>query len=83
VSRFFECYFSIPRWHRIIHSNGPWYMPQEPVPPDPGRDGDPSRVPSWPEWIDDPAYLAMWAVDDDPGDPNHGANTPDRYWAVT
>ena len=45
-------------------------MPQEPVPPDPGRDGDPSRAPSWPEWMDDPAYLAMRAADEDPGDPD-------------
>src|SRR5580693_977559 len=43
-------------------------MPQEPAPPDPGREGDPSRVPSWPEWMDDPAYLALRAVDEDPGD---------------
>src|SRR5580692_2596700 len=43
-------------------------MHQEPVPPDPGRDGDPSRVPSWPEWMDDPAYLALRAADEDPGD---------------
>src|SRR5580692_5577064 len=45
-------------------------MPQEPAPPDPGREGDPSRVPSWPEWMDDPAYLALRAVDEDPGDPD-------------
>jgi hypothetical protein len=43
-------------------------MHQEPVPPDPGRDGDPPRVPSWPEWMDDPAYLALRAADEDPGD---------------
>jgi hypothetical protein len=46
-------------------------MPQEPVSPDPGRDGDPSRVPSWPEWMDDPAYLTARAEDadlvDEPG----------------
>src|SRR5580658_5024449 len=51
-----------------MHSNGPWYLPQEPAPPDPGREGDPSRVPSWPEWMDDPAYLALRAADEDPGD---------------
>ena len=45
-------------------------MPQEPAPPDPGREGDPSRVPSWPEWMDDPAYLALRAADEDPGDPD-------------
>src|SRR5580693_2905409 len=43
-------------------------MPPGPVPPDPGREGDPSRVPSWPEWMDDPAYLALRAGDEDPGD---------------
>jgi Domain of unknown function (DUF222) len=43
-------------------------MQQEPVPPDPGQDGDPSRVPSWPAWMDDPAYLAARAGDADPGD---------------
>ena len=43
-------------------------MDQGPVPPDPGRDGDPSRVPSWPAWMDDPAYLAARAADEDPGD---------------
>jgi hypothetical protein len=35
-------------------------MHQEPVYPDPG--------PSCPDWMDDPAYLAMRAEDDDPGD---------------
>ena len=35
-------------------------MPQEPVSPDPG--------PSCPEWMDDPAYLALRAADEDPGD---------------
>ena len=35
-------------------------MHQEPVSPDPG--------PSCPEWMDDPAYLAMRAEDEDPGD---------------
>ena len=35
-------------------------MPQEPVSPDPG--------PSCPDWMDDPAYLAMRAEDEDPGD---------------
>ncbi len=43
-------------------------MHQEPVPPGPGRDEDPRRVPSWPDWMDDPAYLAVRAADDDPGD---------------
>jgi hypothetical protein len=35
-------------------------MHQEPVSPDPG--------PSCPDWMDDPAYLAMRAEDEDPGD---------------
>src|SRR5271169_1945903 len=43
-------------------------MQQEPVPPDPGRDEDPRRVPPWPDWMDDPAYLAARAGDEDPGD---------------
>ena len=43
-------------------------MHQEPVPQDPGRDGGPPRVPSWPDWMDDPAYLASRAEDEDPGD---------------
>ncbi len=43
-------------------------MHQEPVPPDPGRDEGPRRVPSWPEWMDDPAYLSARAADEDPGD---------------
>jgi hypothetical protein len=45
-------------------------MPSEPVPPDPGRDEDPRPVPPWPEWMDDPAYLALRAADEDPGDPD-------------
>jgi hypothetical protein len=32
-------------------------MPPAPAPQDPGRD-DPRRVPPWPDWMDDPAYLA-------------------------
>jgi hypothetical protein len=43
-------------------------MHQEPVPQDPGRDDDPARVPSWPDWMDDPAYLAARAADEDLGD---------------
>jgi uncharacterized protein DUF222 len=43
-------------------------MPPGPVPQDPGRDEDPRPVPSWPEWMDDPAYLALRAADEDPGD---------------
>jgi hypothetical protein len=43
-------------------------MNQEPVPQDPGRDKDPRRVPSWPDWMDDPAYLTARAEDEDPGD---------------
>jgi hypothetical protein len=35
-------------------------MHQEPVSPDPRR--------SWPDWMDDPAYLAARPVDGDPGD---------------
>ena len=43
-------------------------MPQGPVPQDPGRDDNPDRVPPWPDWMDDPAYLAMRAENEDPGD---------------
>ncbi|HEV2253181.1 MAG TPA: DUF222 domain-containing protein [Streptosporangiaceae bacterium] len=42
-------------------------MPSGPVSPDPGRDEDPRLVPPWPEWMDDPAWLAMRAADEDPG----------------
>jgi Domain of unknown function (DUF222) len=41
-------------------------MHQEPVPPDPGRGEDPYCVPPWPAWMDDPAYLAGRAGDEDP-----------------
>jgi hypothetical protein len=41
-----------------------------PVPQDPRRDQDPPDVPSWPHWMDDPAYQAARAADDDPGDPD-------------
>ncbi|HEV2260276.1 MAG TPA: hypothetical protein VGS06_44790, partial [Streptosporangiaceae bacterium] len=42
-------------------------MPSGPVSPDPGRDEDPRPVPPWPDWMDDPAYLALRAADEDPG----------------
>jgi hypothetical protein len=45
-------------------------MAETPVPQDPGRDESPSRVPSWPDWMDDPAYQAARAADDEPGDPD-------------
>ena len=50
-------------------------MPSGPVPQDPGRDEDPRPVPAWPEWMDDPAYLAGRAGDEDPGD--LGLDDPD------
>jgi hypothetical protein len=43
-------------------------MPQTPAPRDPRRDEDPRWAPSWPDWMDDPAYLAARAEDDYPGD---------------
>jgi Domain of unknown function (DUF222) len=49
-------------------------MHEESLPPGPGRDDDPRRVPPWPDWMDDPAYLAARAEDldldlcEDPGD---------------
>ena len=45
-------------------------MPPGPVAPDPARDEDPRPVPPWPEWMDDPAYLAGRTGDEDPGDPD-------------
>ena len=67
VSDCFDGAFSLLCSYKIIHSNGPWYMPSGPVPQDPGRDEDPRPVPAWPEWMDDPAYLALRAADEDPG----------------
>jgi hypothetical protein len=43
-------------------------MSPGPVSQDPGRDEDPRPVPPWPDWMDDPAYLAMRAGDEDLGD---------------
>src|SRR5271168_4592211 len=43
-------------------------MAPGPVPQDPGRDEDPRPVPPWPDWMDDPAYLAARPADEDPGD---------------
>ena len=43
-------------------------MPSGPVFQNPGRDKDPRAVPSCPDWMDDPAYLALRAADEDPGD---------------
>src|ERR1700722_15799378 len=61
----FTLYYS----SKIIHPNGPWYMSGTPASPAPGRAGDPRGVPPWPDWMDDPAYHALQAQDDDPGDP--------------
>ena len=52
-------------------------MPSIPVSRDPGRDEDPRPVPGWPEWMDDPAYLAVRAADEDPGDPELGEDPGD------
>src|ERR1700723_2653000 len=38
------------------------------APPGPGPDDTPGRVPPWPDWMDDPAYLALRVSDEDPGD---------------
>jgi hypothetical protein len=54
--------------NQIILPNGPQYMPPGPVSQDPGRDEDPRLVPPWPEWMDDPTYLALRADDEDPAD---------------
>jgi hypothetical protein len=40
-------------------------MPQGPASQDRGRDDNPDRMPPWPDWMDDPAYLAMRAEDED------------------
>jgi hypothetical protein len=40
-------------------------MPEAPAFPDPGGDDDSRPVPPWPDWMDDPAYLALRAEDDD------------------
>ena len=40
-------------------------MLQTPASPGPGRDDDPGRVPPWPDWMDDPAYLAARPADED------------------
>jgi Domain of unknown function (DUF222) len=45
-------------------------MHQQPVPPDPGENDRPGPVPPWPDWMDDPAYLALRAADEDSGDPD-------------
>ena len=42
-------------------------MHQQPEPPDPGENDRPRPVSAWPEWMDDPAYLALRVGDEDPG----------------
>ena len=77
VSDRFDVGFSLLCSHKIIHPNGPWYMPPGPVPPDPGRDEDPRPAPPWPDWMDDPAYLAGRPGDEDPGDLGLGEDPED------
>jgi len=62
---------------KVILLNGPKYMSEAPVPRDPGQDEDPRPAPPWPAWMDDPAYLASRAGDEDPGDP-HEYDDPDN-----
>ncbi len=45
-------------------------MPPEPVPQQPGRDEDPRPAPGWPDWMDDPAYLALRVAGEDLDDPD-------------
>src|SRR5579859_6770274 len=45
-------------------------MPPEPVPQQPGRDDNPRPAGGWPDWMDDPAYLALRAADEDLDDPD-------------
>ena len=40
-------------------------MRETPASPGHGRDDGPAEVASWPEWMDDPAYLALRADDED------------------
>jgi hypothetical protein len=51
-------------------------MPQTPALPDPRRDEDPRPASSWPGWMDDPAYLAMRAKEEDPGESEDPDDTP-------
>ena len=51
-------------------------MPETPALPDPGRDEDPRPVPPWPDWMDDPAYLALRAADEDPGEAEDPDDAP-------
>jgi hypothetical protein len=50
---------------KLIHLNGSCFMLETPASPAPGRDNYPGRMASWPEWMDDPAYLAARAEDED------------------
>ena len=79
VSQGFETHFSLSCLMKVIPLNGPSFMHQQPVPADPGPDGDlpvdhPELgsphwrlVPQSPDWGE--AYLAAVAADEDPGDP--------------
>ena len=61
-------------------------MPSEPVPQQPRRDENPRSAAAWPDWMDDPAYLALRAAGlagIGPVDPDLEANTADRYQFVT
>jgi hypothetical protein len=51
-------------------------MLQTPASPGPGRDDDSGRVPPWPDWMDDPAYLAARAADEDPGEDEDSDDAP-------
>ncbi len=44
-------------------------MPSGPVSQHSGRGEDPRPAPGWPEWMDDPEYLALRAADEDLDDP--------------
>jgi Domain of unknown function (DUF222) len=78
VSQGFETHFSLSCLMKVIPLNGPSFMHQQPVPADPGPDGDlpvdhpelgsphwrlVPQSPDWPEWMDD-----LHAADEDPGD---------------
>src|SRR5579871_6466258 len=62
--------FSVLCSHKIFPPNGPSYMSSGPVSQHSGRDGGPRPAGGWPEWMDDPAYLALRAAGEDLDDPD-------------
>ncbi len=52
-------------------------MPPQPIPQQPGRDKNPRPAASWPDWMDDPAYLALRAAGEDLDDPDRDEDPGD------